>query len=66
MYEPRRCWRGPVWLIVNWMIAQGLTSYDAHALAEQLRQDSLDLISKAGFFEHFNPESGEGFGGRGF
>ena len=66
MYEPRRYWRGPIWLIVNWMIAEGLTSYDAHDLAERLRQGSLDLVSNAGFFEYFNPASGEGLGGGNF
>lgn len=65
-YEPRRYWRGPIWLIVNWMIAEGLTSYDAHDLAERLRQGSLDLVSNAGFFEYFNPVSGEGLGGGNF
>ena len=25
-FEPKRYWRGPVWAVVNWMIADGFTA----------------------------------------
>ncbi len=32
-FEPRRYWRGPVWAVVNWMIAEGLDANGETALA---------------------------------
>jgi glycogen debranching enzyme len=26
-FEPLRYWRGPVWIIINWMISNGLRHY---------------------------------------
>ena len=65
-FEPRRYWRGPVWLIVNWMIADGLAAYDRVDLADRLRQDALELVRRHGFVEYFDPLNGEGLGGDNF
>jgi len=65
-FERRRYWRGPVWAIVNWMIADGLRAYGHDALAERIRQDSGRLIRAAGFAEYFDPLDGSGCGGGDF
>jgi alpha,alpha-trehalase len=65
-FEPRRYWRGPVWLIVNWMIAEGLGLYGADALADRLRADSRSLVEHGGLWEYYHPETGEGLGGPDF
>jgi glycogen debranching enzyme len=57
-YEPRRYWRGPVWILINWMVMQGLERYGYRELAEQVRQDSLALMASAGFFEYYDPRDG--------
>jgi hypothetical protein len=62
-FEPRRYWRGPVWAIVNWMIAQGLTAYGYDPLAERVRADTLTLMERAGFAEYYDPNDGGGLGG---
>jgi glycogen debranching enzyme len=62
-FEPRRYWRGPVWLIVNWMIADGLHAYGADRLAGRVRRDSRRLVEGAGFPEYGDPTTGEGLGG---
>jgi alpha,alpha-trehalase len=66
LFEPRRYWRGPVWLIVNWMIADGLGTCGRADLADRLREDSLALVRRHGFFEYFDPLTGEGLGGANF
>ena len=66
LFEPRRYWRGPVWLIVNWMIADGLAAYGRADLAERLRRDALELVATSGFWEYFDPVTGEGLGGAAF
>lgn len=62
-FEARRYWRGPIWAILNWMIADGLRQYQRPDLAERLRQDTLSLVQRSGFAEYFDPQTGEGLGG---
>ena len=62
-FEPRRYWRGPVWLVVNWMIADGLGRLGASDLADRIRKDSRALVEQDGFFEYFDPQTGRGLGG---
>jgi hypothetical protein len=65
-FEPQRYWRGPVWLIVNWMLIDGLRQNGRADLAERIRRNSLALVERAGFAEYFNPLTGESRGGSGF
>lgn len=62
-FEPRRYWRGPVWAIVNWLLADGLARAGEAAFAGRLRRDTLDLIERHGFCEYFDPTDGSGLGG---
>ncbi len=65
-YDHRRYWRGPVWLVVSFMVAQGLAEQGHADWAERIRKDSARLIEKSGFYESFSPETGEGSGGPDF
>jgi len=65
-YDHRRYWRGPIWLVVSYMVAQGLAEQGHGGWAERIRSDSARLIEKSGFYESFSPESGEGSGGPDF
>ena len=65
-YDPMRYWRGPIWLVMNWMIAQGLAEAGHADHAEQIRADSARLIELSGFYESFSPETGAGSGGDDF
>lgn len=62
-YEPQRYWRGPVWLHINWMIAEGLKDYQLTAQHQQVVNASKALIEKVGYWEYFNADTGEGCGG---
>ena len=62
-YQPKRYWRGPVWLVVNYMIADGLMRAGQGAAAEAITRSSLDLIRQSGFAEYYDPETGEPLGG---
>ena len=65
-YDHRRYWRGPIWLVVSYMVAQGLAEAGESAWAERIRADSAALIEQSGFWESFSPETGEGSGGPDF
>jgi hypothetical protein len=62
-FEPRRYWRGPVWAVVNWMLAEGLADAGEAGLAADVRAATVGLIRDAGFSEYFDPLTGEGIGG---
>jgi hypothetical protein len=62
-FEPRRYWRGPVWAVVNWMIAEGLAEAGEQGLAADARSATTALIRDGGFSEYFDPLTGEGIGG---
>jgi neutral trehalase len=71
-FNPKKYWRGPVWINMNWFLYFGLLDYGYVELANRIKSDSIELISKAGFYEYFNPkkevykyESG-GYGGSDF
>ena len=65
-FEPQRYWRGPVWLIMNWMLIDGLRRNGRAELAARIRQDSVALVERTGFAEYFNPLTGEPLGGSAF
>ena len=65
-FEPKRYWRGPVWAIVNRMIAEGLNAYGHAALAARIREDTRTLMRQSGFAEYYDPLTGEGLGGSSF
>jgi hypothetical protein len=65
-FDARRYWRGPVWLIVNWMLIDGLGRNGCFDLAARIRHDSMALVERSGFAEYFNPLTGEPLGGSGF
>ena len=62
-FEPKRYWRAPVWLVMNYMIADGLRRESESAVADHIVRSSLELITESGFAEYYDPTSGEACGG---
>lgn len=66
-FEPLRYWRGPVWIIINTLLVDGLNNYDYYDLAQKICQDSLKLVYRSlgdreGFYEYYDPLTGRGLG----
>ncbi len=59
-------WRGPVWAIVNTMVALGLAEAGLEKAAARIYGDTRKLIEKTGFYEAYCPITGEGTGGADF
>ncbi|MHB0754689.1 MGH1-like glycoside hydrolase domain-containing protein [Polaribacter sp. M15] len=53
-FNPKKYWRGPVWINLNWMLFYGLKNYGYNAISERVKQDSIDLVAKNGFYEYFD------------
>ena len=66
VFDPARYWRGPIWINLNWLLIQGFENYGFYHEAEQLRQNSLELPRRSGFYEYFNPDTGAGLGSADF
>ena len=65
-FDPKRYWRGPVWPVVNSLIAMGLAEAGLTGLAERLRRETGELIRNHGFWEYFDPTDGSPCGGDNF
>lgn len=62
-FQAKRYWRGPAWLVVNYMIGDGLARAGLADAAEAITRTSLDLIRISGFAEYYDPHTGEPLGG---
>lgn len=65
-FDPRRYWRGPTWINVNWLFVDGLTRAGQGAAADALAAKTLELVERSGFREYFDPVTGEGLGATDF
>jgi hypothetical protein len=62
-FDRLRYWRGPLWLVANRMIADGLARHGEGARAAALARQGLALVARSGFCEYFDPLDGRGLGG---
>lgn len=65
-FDSRRYWRGPAWAIASYLIAQGLEDYGYGDRAALLAARTAKAIAEIGFYEAFDPITGEGSGGAAF
>ena len=64
-FEEKRYWRGPVWINCNWIIYQGLKNKDKN-FANKIKEKTINLIKKNGFFEYYSFKTGKAFGASNF
>jgi len=62
----RYLWRGPTWINTNWLIMEGLKRHGYYELADAVAQSSRELVERSGFWEYYNPLTGEGGGEKDF
>lgn len=54
-FDPYKYWQGPSWVNTNWLIADGLERYGFGLESKELRQKTIQMVAKSGFYEYFNP-----------
>lgn len=62
-FDGLRYWRGPVWLIVNYMISDGMKQAGQRAVSDRIVTDCIRLIEQSGFAEYYDPKTAEPCGG---
>jgi glycogen debranching enzyme len=62
----RYLWRGPTWINTNWLVWGGLRRHGYADLADAVARGSRDLAQRSGFWEYYNPLTGEGGGAKEF
>ena len=65
-FNSQNYWRGPVWINMNWLIIQGLKKHGFTELSIDLAVETIRLVSESGFYEYFDPLTGEGCGSDNF
>ncbi len=64
LYDPNKgYWRGPVWVISNYLLMHGLMNYGFDEPAQTLARETVDLLVRdlkatGGMNENYNPETG--------
>ena len=66
LFEPKRYWRGSIWIHINWMIALGLSDYNFNSTSYSLSESSLKIIEKSRFSEYYSPIDAYPCGGDNF
>jgi mannosylglycerate hydrolase MGH1-like protein len=65
-FDPRKYWRGPIWINTNWLLERGCRAVGADSLADELRTSTLELVRRNGFREYFDTHTGAAYGGHRF
>jgi hypothetical protein len=65
-FDSKRYWRGPCWLITNYLLVDGLKRLGETEAAQEIIADSLGLIRQSGFAEYYDPLDGKACGGGSF
>lgn len=62
-FDAKRYWRGPIWLVCNYLIVDGLRQAGESETADAVLHATLELFVTGGFAEYYDPTDGSPCGG---
>jgi len=65
-FQPKLYWQGPSWVNINWLVIDGLERYGYKDHAAALRESTLEMVTKSGCYEYFDPRDGSPAGAANF
>ena len=65
-FNPRKYWRGPVWINTDWLLYRGCRATGHHREADELREAIVNLVGTLGFREYYDPHAAEAYGAHRF
>lgn len=54
-FDPRRYWRGPIWINTDWLLWRGLTGHGRIPVAAEIATSMIDLVRRSGWREYYDP-----------
>jgi mannosylglycerate hydrolase MGH1-like protein len=61
-----RCWRGPSWMNIAWLLVPAMRELGYVAEAERVIDSLVTAVDRHGFREYYNPLTGRGLAAKGF
>src|SRR5258707_123144 len=61
-----RCWRGPSWINVAWLLLPALASLGLTEDAQRIASGLVGAVGREGLREYYEPRTGRGLGAVGF
>ena len=58
----RFTWRDGTWVNTNHFLVHGLRRHRRNDIADAIAEKTRELVAESGFYEYFDPETGEGHG----
>lgn len=65
-FDAERYWQGPSWFNTNWLVMDGLRRYGYKDHAAAIGEIMAELVAEHGFYEYYQPLTGQPLGARGF
>jgi len=65
-FSTKRYWQGPSWVNTNWLIIDGLKRFGFNDHADAIKESTIEMVQKHGFFEYFSPTDGTPSGAENF
>lgn len=65
-FDCKKYWRGPIWCVINYLLYKGFTDIREVEIANTIKKHTIALVERNGFYEYFDPYTGEGYGGNNF
>jgi glycogen debranching enzyme len=66
-FQQRRFWQGPVWVNINWLLAEGLERYGHAEHARKIRSSTLSMVGAyENIYEYYSPADGKPAGTKSF